>query len=404
MKKEQVSVIKVGNGTVFDAVKEAVDRIGGIGRFLKPGQNVILKPNYTGNVPEDSGGVTSCAVLEGVIRLVQEAGAGEITVLEGCGTIALGTQKIYENLGVDRLAKRYDVMLLDANLQTMCVRRDSRFRELLQVSVAEQVYNGSLIINIPVMKTHPLVDVTVAMKNMNGLLSPYDKRHFHDLNLRRAIVDYHMVLPSYLTIVDGLIGMEGMGPVEGMPVPMGILMAGGNPVAVDASAARIMGFEPQEIVYLQEAAERGLGPITEQEIEICGCQVESVQRKFAPAVPERVEYPGLTIHEGVSATKCIGCRAVMSIALNRIKAAGELPGFGGMHVLINQVPEQDIRLDKGERLFCIGMCTKAYWEMHREDSRVCFVPGCAPAGLTVEDAFRDIYGIERKNVEITAAR
>lgn len=404
MKKEQVAVVKVKNRTVSAAVKEAVDRIGGIGHFLKPGQSVILKPNYTGNVPEDSGGVTSCAVLESVIRLVQEAGAGTVTILEGCGTIALGTQKIYENLGVDNLAEHYGVRLLDANLQDLCVRRDHRFRELSQVSVAEQVYDGSLIINIPVMKTHPLVDVTVAMKNMNGLLSPYDKRHFHNLNLRRAIVDYHMVLPPYLTIVDGLIGMEGMGPVEGMPVPLGIIMAGRNPVAVDAAAARIMGFDPEEVVYLREASAAGLGPVSEQEIEVCGCAVQAVRRAFAPAVPERVDYPGVTIQEGVSETKCIGCRAVMSIALNRIKAASDLPGFQGMHVLINQAPGQDIFLAEGERLFCIGMCTEAYWKRHKDDPRVSFVPGCAPAGLTVEDAFRDTYGVERKNVEMTAAR
>lgn len=404
MNREQVAVVKKEGRTAYDAVKEAVERIGGIGRFLKPGQNVILKPNYTGNVPEDTGGVTSLAVLEGILRMVKEAGAGSVTILEGCGTIALGTQKIYENLGVDKLARRYDAALLDANLQPMCVRSSTQFRELLQVEVAEQIFDGSLVINIPVMKTHPLVDVTVAMKNMNGLLSPYYKRHFHDLNLRRAIVEYHMVLPPYLTIVDGLTGMEGMGPVEGMPVPMDLVLAGGNPVAVDAVAARIMGFDPDQIVYLRYAAQAGLGPVAEQEIEICGNPVDKVRKKFAPAIPERVEYPGITIQEEVSATNCIGCRAVMSIALNRLRAAGDLPGFAGMHILINNTPDQEIQLAEDERLFCIGMCAKGYYDSHGGDSRICYVPGCAPAGLTVEDAFRDAYGIERKHVEMTAAR
>lgn len=404
MDREQVAVVKMEGKTVYDTVKEALDRIGGIGRFLRPGQSVILKPNYTGNVPEDTGGVTSLAVLEGIIRMVKEAGAGSVTILEGCGTIALGTQKIYENLGVDELARRYGVTLLDANLQPMCVRSSTRFQELSQIEVAEQIFDGSLVINIPVMKTHPLVGVTVAMKNMNGLLSPYDKRHFHDLNLRKAIVEYHLVLPSYLTIVDGLTGMEGMGPVEGMPVLMNLVLAGKNPVAVDAVAARIMGFDPEEIAYLRYAVQAGLGPVAEQEIEICGSPVAEVQKKFAPAIPERAEYPGVTIQEELSETNCIGCRAVMSIALNRIKAAGDLPGFTGMHVLINRTPDQEIQLAEDERLFCIGMCAKGYYDSHRGDSRVCYVPGCAPAGLTVEDAFRDAYGIERKDVEMTAAR
>lgn len=404
MKKEQVAVVRVGQRPVYDAVREAIDSIGGIGRFLKPGQSVILKPNYTGNVPEDSGGVTSCAVLEGIICLVQNAGAENVMILEGCGTIALGTQKIYENLGVDKLAERYGVTLLDANLQPMCTKKDTRFQELDQVTMACQIFDGSLIINIPVMKTHPLVDITVAMKNMNGLLAPHDKRHFHSLNLRQALVDYHMVLPQYLTIVDGLIGMEGMGPVEGMPVPMGIILAGGNPVAVDAVAARIMGFDPENIVYLRYATNAGLGPVSGQEIEICGSLVEEVQRDFAPAFPEQVNYPGITIHEEVSPTNCIGCRAVMAIALNRIKASGDLPGFRGMHVLINGTAEKEIGLEDEALLFCIGMCTKGYYERYKDDSRIHFIQGCAPAGLTVEDALRDVYRIERKNVEMTAAR
>lgn len=404
MGREQVAVVRVGERTVYEAVNEAVERIGGMHHFLNPGQSVILKPNYTGNVPEDSGGVTSCAVLESVIRIVQEAGAGNVTILEGCGTIALGTQKIYENLGIDKLAKRYGVSLLDANLQPMCTKTDERFEELGQVTLNQQIFDGSLIINIPVMKTHPLVDVTVAMKNMNGLLAPYDKRHFHDLNLRQALVDYHMVLPRYLTIVDGLIGMEGMGPVEGMPVPMGLILTGSNPVAVDATAARIMGFNPERIAYLCYASKAGLGPISEEEIGICGCPVMEVCKTFAPAVPQRVEYPGIAVHEELSPTNCIGCRAVMAIALNRIKASGDLSGFSGMKVLINQIPEKEILLQEGERLFCIGLCTKEYYESHKQDPRVFFISGCAPAGLTVEDAFRSSYHIERENVEMTAAR
>lgn len=404
MEKTRVALIKQGKQTVYEAVKEAVDRIGGIGNYLKKGQSVILKPNYTGNVPEDTGGVTSCQVLESVIRLVKEGGAGEITILEGCGTVALGTQRIFENLGVTGLAERYGVRLLDANLLPMRIVKDEKLREMGNLAIAELVFDGSLIINIPVMKTHPLVEVTVAMKNMNGLLSPFDKRRFHDVNLRKAIAEYHTILPSYLTIVDGLIGMEGMGPVEGMPVPLGVIMAGENPAAVDAVAARVMGFCPEEIPYLQYAREAGIGPISEQEIWVTGAAIEEVKKNFAPAVPEPACYPGVKIWDEPSPAKCIGCRAVMSIALNRLKAAGDLPGFEGMEILINKSPECDIGLTENSCLFCIGTCTRDYYERYKNKPGIHFIPGCAPAGLTVEDAFRNIYGIPRTNMEMTAAR
>lgn len=402
MKKDKVSIVKVKGGQVQDAVRQAMEWLGGFQAFLKPGQSVMLKPNYTGNLPQDSGGVTSNVVMESIIRLLQEAGAGRIVILEGCGTIALGTRKICENLGIDKIAERYGVELWDANLMEMCTETDEHFQELKEVTFVRAVRDFDLVINVPVMKTHPLVDVTVAMKNMNGLLEPTEKRHFHDVNLRQAIVDFHHVLPGYLTIVDGITAMEGMGPAEGMPVPLGIIMAGTNPVVVDATAARIMGFDPEKIVYLQYAQKAGLGSIGETEIEILGNRVEEVKRTFAPAEPGKLAFDGVEIREEKSSLHCVGCRAVVAIALNRIRAAGQLDAFHGMKILLHDDPSENLELKSGEKLFCIGNCTEHYFSCC-DNPDVYFVKGCAPAGLTVEEAIRNAYGVPRLNVEMTAA-
>lgn len=402
MNREKVSIVKVADKTVDAAVKLAVDLIGGMEKFLKPGQSVVLKPNYTGNLPQDSGGVTSNAVMESVIRLLQDAGAGKIVILEGCGTIALGTKRICENLGIDKIAERYGVELRDANLAEMCTETHETFVELEQVTYTREIKDFDLVINVPVMKTHPLTDVTVAMKNMNGLLEPKEKRHFHDMNLRQAIVDFHQILPKYLTIVDGITAMEGMGPAEGTPVPLGIIMAGANPVAVDATGARIMDFDPKQVVYLQYAEQAGLGPVEEDQIEICGEPICNVKRHFQPAEPGKLSFDGVTIIEEKSALNCVGCRAVVAIALSRIRAAGQLKEFKGMHILLHDAPSKDIELGEGEQLLCIGNCTRDYCEACN-DPNVHFVMGCAPAGLTVEEAMRRIYGVAKKNQEMTAA-
>lgn len=398
MKKEKVSVVKIGKAGVEVAVEEALERIGGIGRFLKPGQSVMLKPNYTGNLSQDSGGVTSNEVMEAVIRILKQKGAGRIAIVEGCGTVAYGTLRICENLGIDTIAERYEVELTDANKMEMCSKTSEHFRELSWVTFAKAVYDFDLVINIPVMKTHPLVDVTVAMKNMNGLLKPEEKRRFHDVNLRQAIVDFHQVLPKYLTIVDGITGMEGMGPAEGMPVSLGIILAGENPVSVDATAARIMGFDPGKIRYLEYAVKAGLGPVDEERIEVCGCPVEEVRKPFAPAEPGHLSFEGVTIHEEPSRMKCVGCRAVVAIALSRIRNAGQLSRFEGMKVLLHNTPEKEIPLEKGEHLLCVGNCTKDYLEAfagQTEEGRVHFVRGCAPAGQTVEEVMRQAYGVSK---------
>lgn len=398
MKKEKVSLVRVGEAGVEAAVREALARIGGIGKFLKPGQSVMLKPNYTGNLSEDSGGVTSNAVMEAVIRILRQEGAGRIAIVEGCGTVAYGTMRICENLGIDEIAQRYGVELKDANQMEMCTKSCENFRELHQVSFAKAVYDFDVVINLPVMKTHPLVDVTVAMKNMNGLLKPEEKRRFHDVNLRQAIVDFHQVLPGYLTIVDGITGMEGMGPAEGMPVSMKIILAGENPVAVDATAARVMGFDPEKIRYLEYAVQAGLGPVARDQIEVCGCRVEEVLKPFAPAEPKSMSFERVTIREEPSELKCVGCRAVVAIALNRIRNAGQLSRFAGMKLVLNNVPGEEIVLKDGGHLLCVGNCTKGYLEAfagQAAEGRVHFVKGCAPAGQTVEEAMREAYGVDK---------
>lgn len=110
---------------------------------------------------------------------------------------------------------------------------------------------------------------------------------------------------------------------------------------------------------------------------------------------------GVEIYEEQSDVHCVGCRAVVSIALNRIHAAGQMGEFAGLKVLLNNIPKEELELKQGEHLFCVGNCTKEYGQTYPGD-QVHFIRGCAPAGLTVEDAIREVYGVLRKNVEMTA--
>lgn len=401
MKKEKVSVVKKGEKTVLDAVREAITFIGGMEAFVKPGQKVMLKPNCTGPLSSDDGAVTSNVVLESIIVLVKEAGASQIDIVEGSGAFHLGTKRIYNTLGVDALADRMGVGLYDVNETDFVTVENDKFRMLDEIEITKMVWEYDVIINIPVIKTHPLTEITVAYKNMNGLLSPKDKRRFHDFNMRKAVVDLTTALPSYLTIVDGLTAMEGLGPLEGTPVKLDLIIAGSCPVSVDATAARIMGFQPEQLEYLIEAEKAGHGSIKEEEIEVLGEDIGQVVYPFKTAEPDKRDYDGISIFEQAMPDKCYGCRAVMTIALTRIREAGHLPEFKGMQILLNgNNPENLPPLNKGEHLFCLGNCTKDYFEKIKEKENVHFIKGCAPAGLTTEDAFRNCYGIERPDRHI----
>lgn len=394
--KEKVSIVKKNEKTVLEAVREAVDLLGGMQAFVKPGQKVMLKPNCTGPLSSDDGAVTSNEVIESVAVLVKEAGAYKVDIVEGSGAFHLGTKRIYETLGVDALAKRLGASLYDVNETEFIRIKNGEFRMMDEVELTKMVWDYDVIINIPVMKTHPLTEITVAYKNMNGLLSPRDKRRFHEFNMRKAVVDLTTALPSYLTIVDGLTAMEGLGPLEGTPVKMDIIIAGNCPAAVDATAARVMGFVAEDLEYLREAEAAGHGSIREENIEILGEKIRDVTYPFKTAEPEARDYEGISIWELDMPEKCYGCRAVMTIALTRIREAGHLLGFRGMKILLNgDNPGELLPLQEGEHLFCLGNCTRAYYEKHKDEENVHFILGCAPAGLTTEEAFRDCYGISR---------
>lgn len=393
---QRVAVVKKGKKTVLETVREAIGFLGGIQAFVKPGQKVMLKPNCTGPLSSEDGAVTSNEVLESLIILARDAGAAQVDIVEGSGAFHLGTMRIFRALGVDALARRQNARLYDANEAGFTVVRNKDFIMMDEIEISKMVWQYDVIINIPVMKTHPLTEITVAYKNMNGLLSPRDKRRFHDYNMRKAIVDLTTALLPYLTVVDGLTAMEGLGPLEGTPVDMGLVMAGASPAAVDATAARIMGFLPEKLEYLREAEKAGHGSIREEDIEILGEAIRDVAYTFKTAEPGKQQYEGISVFELEMPERCYGCRAVMAIALTRIREAGHLPGFRGMQILMNgDDPEKLPPLGEGGHLFCIGNCTRNYYEKHKGRENVHFIMGCAPSGLTTEEAFRECYGISR---------
>jgi uncharacterized protein (DUF362 family) len=109
------------------------------------------------------------------------------------------------------------------------------------------------------------------------LLPDKFKGKYHLKGISDVVVDINTVLKPALTVIDGFVGMEGEGPVDGTPVQMNLIIAGTDPVATDATAARIMGFNPYEIKHIRRAYERGLGS---SEAQVLGEKLESVKRVF----------------------------------------------------------------------------------------------------------------------------
>lgn len=395
-KKYKVSVVKRNGKSVQETIRKAVDLIGGLERFVKPGQKVLLKPNYTGLLIPGEGGVTSLEVQEGVILLLQELGVTDITIGDGCGTVHIGTTKIFQETGVKAMADRLGVKTMDLNLDRMVEKRDPRFREIDKVRVASTMYDVDLVINLPVIKTHAMTNATCASKNLKGAIAPAEKRRFHNILLHQAIADMLCVMPPVLTIVDGLVAQEGLGPAEGTPVALDMIMAGENTLAVDGVALDIMCMPLEDVQHLKLAQDMGLGSCLLDDIEVLGDDLAIFRRPFRRATTDIKEFPGVEIY---SENACCGCISTLMIALGRMNAIGDLTKFKDLQVCVGTgVPEGTVY----KNMCFIGRCTRGAYTRACGDpaneGRVHMISeGCAPCALEVEEGIRSVYNIDRSD-------
>jgi uncharacterized protein (DUF362 family) len=157
------------------------------------------------------------------------------------------------------------------------VKLDVSNGETLKSITVSRLVTESAVISAAKLKTHINTTVTLGMKNMFGLLPDKFKGKYHMKGISKVVVDINTVLKPALTVIDGFVGMEGQGPIDGTPVQMNLIIAGRDVVATDATAARVMGFNPYEIKHIRRAFEKGLGS---SEAQIVGEKLETVTRAF----------------------------------------------------------------------------------------------------------------------------
>ena len=277
---------------------------------LDRGASVLIKPNCTCSRDPETGASSDLRIAVHLARRALEAGASEVIVAEGMGS---GDNSLDEVRGIETLRRMTNVRVVDLNdAETLEVLVDEPF-VLDRFLIPRIVHESDFIVNLAKLKVHPLAGLSLAIKNMMGvlpgrsLLSPQEakkrgyptpwlpkggKRAFHDLArdrgrevMQSALVDLNAAVPTHLTVIDGFYGMEGPGsPVKGRPVKMDLLIASRDLVAAEVIGAAVMGFDPNSLPYIRAAAERGLGAQHRLDsIEIRGVRVEDVRRNFEPA-------------------------------------------------------------------------------------------------------------------------
>lgn len=236
---------------------------------------VLIKVNFITNKTWDTGATTDPIVVEGIIKKLEELPV-EVYVVESDATIT-DADKAFEKTGMKEMCDRNGVEWINLRHLRDKVRLDIPNGEALQGITVPRLVTEAAIISAAKLKTHNNTTVTLGMKNMFGLLPDKFKGKYHLKGISKVLVDINTVLKPAFTVIDGFVGMEGEGPVNGMPVQMNIIIAGKDVVATDATAARVMGFNPYEISHIRKAYEKGLG---KSEAKIVGEKIETVKISF----------------------------------------------------------------------------------------------------------------------------
>ncbi|MDD5082868.1 MAG: DUF362 domain-containing protein [Dehalococcoidales bacterium] len=255
---------------VGQAIERGLELIGGLDRFVSSGERILLKPNVLiGDKPE-SCITTHPVILQSIARIVQKAGA-RVTYGDSpsFGPVAFnlrrsGLKIVGDRLGIEMADFDHGRMVSGTNPQL-----------IHKLFLANGALDADGIINLPKLKTHGLMRFTGAIKNLFGCVPGTRKSQYHvKLNdpwaFASMLVDIYACLSPRFSLMDGIMAMEGNGPRNGRPYPMGLLIFSTDPVALDATACRLIDLDPLNVPTCAAAEKAGLGKLNTTDIELVG--------------------------------------------------------------------------------------------------------------------------------------
>jgi uncharacterized protein (DUF362 family) len=271
--KSRVAIVKGerGHEPVFKAL-DLIDYESALVGFKK----VLIKVNFITTMTWDTGATTDPIVVEAIIQRLKDLPV-EVYVVESDATMT-NADKAFKATGMSEMCKQYGIECLNLRHVEDRVKIPISDGECLKCITVPRIVTESAVISAAKMKTHMSTKVTLGMKNMFGLLPDKLKIKYHAKGISKVVVDINTVLKPALTVIDGFVAMEGKGPTDGTPVKMDLIVAGKDPVATDATGARVMGIDPHEISHIRTAHQKGLGNINN--IEIVGSKLDDVKRLF----------------------------------------------------------------------------------------------------------------------------
>jgi uncharacterized protein (DUF362 family) len=264
---KETSVVAVAEGRDYGAVtRKAIDALGGIGRFVKAGNTVVVKPNMGWDRRPEQAATTHPAVMKAIVEECLKAGAKKVKVFDNtCNDM----RRAYENSGIPAALKdlrNVDVRYMEEERYKKVSLKGTFLKEW---ELYGDALSADVFINVPIAKHHSLTGLTLALKNMMGIMG--GDRGFIHRRIEDALADLNSTVKSHLVVIDATRILTAHGPTGGSLKDVKVLnkvIASTDIVAADACATGLFGLKPQDVPITVTAHKRGLGEINLEKVRI----------------------------------------------------------------------------------------------------------------------------------------
>lgn len=279
------------------AVEQAVNLLGGIGRFVSPEESILLKPNLLSRAIPQRAITTHPAVFGAAAKLLRDAGYEHLSYGDSPGNPTTSPAKAAESAGIAAAAEEYAIPMADFDHGSTVQCPDGRVSR--SFCICEGVQASDALINLPKMKTHALERITGAVKNLYGCVFSINKaaghaKHPSSESFADMLCDLYGASKARLHIMDGVIAMEGNGPASGVPVQMNVILASDDPVALDSVFCALISLAPEAVPTCVSGVAAGIGTMAHEEIT-----VRTPEGDFTPAeAADRWGNPSFDVFRG----------------------------------------------------------------------------------------------------------
>jgi len=290
--KSSVSIVKCLNydeEIVLNELRRSIDLIGGIQTFVAKGNRVLLKPNLLYGRSPEKAVTTHPAIVKGMIQIVREAGGVPFI---GDSPSVGSTIKAAEKAGIKTVAEEMKCPLVEFDKPVFPTK--GRGKIFKQLEIDQTVLEADVIINLPKWKTHTQMLLTLGVKNLFGCIPGPRKAVWHlkagedRKTFAQILVDVYQVIRPSLTVLDGVVGMEGNGPNSGRPIRLGLILASGDSLHLDQIVCDLLGISRKSLLTNRMAFENGMG---KDKIDVLGEKVEAVRiPSFQFPTPSQIDW------------------------------------------------------------------------------------------------------------------